>query len=142
RTPSDRCRGSSRRETAPGQSSAAPRSPAAANRNAPQLAVPTVRQWRLASVPRHLPAGDVERLLRPCPLPSATGRRDRAILLLLTRLGLRASEVIALELGYLRRREGEMIVRGKGRVRDRLPLLPEVGEALARYLQKDRPPGS
>jgi integrase/recombinase XerD len=93
-------------------------------------------------VPRHLPAGDVERLLRACPRSSATGRRDRAILLLLTRLGLRASEVIALELGYLRRREGEMIVRGKGRVRDRLPLLPEVGEALARYLQKDRPPGS
>ncbi len=105
------------------------------------LAIPTVRQWRLSSVPRHLPAREVERLLRAGPRLSATGRRDRAILLLLARLGLRASEVIALELGDLRWREGEMIVRGKGLVRDRLPLLPEVGEALALYLKKDRPPG-
>ena len=111
-----------------------------ANRTDLALAVPTVRQWRLASVPRHLPAREVERLLRACPRSSATGRRDRAILLLLARLGLRASEVIALELGDLRWREGEMIVRGKGLVRDRLPLLPEVGEALACYLKTDRPP--
>jgi site-specific recombinase XerD len=104
------------------------------------LAVPTVRQWRLSSVPRHLPSGDVERLLRSCDSSSATGRRDHAVLLLLARLGLRASEVIALELGDLRWREGELVVRGKGLLRDRLPLLPDVGEALALYLQKDRPP--
>jgi integrase len=64
------------------------------------------------------------------------------VLLLLARLGLRAGEVIALELGDLHWREGELIVRGKGLVRDRLPLLPDVGEALARYLQEDRPPAS
>ena len=104
------------------------------------LAVPTVRQWRLSSVPRHLCARDVERLLRAYPRSSATGRRNRAVLLLLARLGLRAGEVIALELGDLRWREGEIIVRGKGLVRDRLPLLADVGEALALYLQKDRPP--
>jgi site-specific recombinase XerD len=103
------------------------------------LAIPTVRQWRLSSVPRHLPAPDVERLLRACDCSSATGRRDHAILLLLVRLGLRASEVLTLELGDLHWRAGEIIVRGKGLVRDRLPLLPDVGEALALYLQKDRP---
>lgn len=102
-------------------------------------AVPTVRQWSLASVPRHLPPQDVERVLRACDLSSATGRRDHAILLLLARLGLRASEILTLELGDVRWREGEIIVRGKGLGRDRLPLLPDVGEAIARYLRVDRP---
>jgi len=106
------------------------------------LAIPTVRQWRLSGVPRYLPARDVERLLRACDRASATGRRDHAVLLLLARLGLRASEVLALELGDLRWREGEIVVRGKGLVQDRLPLPPDVGKALALYLQKDRPPGS
>lgn len=106
------------------------------------LAIPAVRQWRLSSVPRYLPARDVERLLRACDGSSATGRRDHAVLLLLARLGLRASEVCALELGDLRWREGEIIVRGKGLVRDRLPLIPDVGQALALYLKKDRLTGS
>jgi site-specific recombinase XerD len=105
-------------------------------------AIPTVRRWRLASVPDHLPEKDVGRLLRACDGSSAPGRRNRAILLLLARLGLRASEVLALELGDLNWRAGEIRVRGKGLVHDRLPLLPEVGEALALYLQKDRPAGS
>lgn len=104
------------------------------------LAVPTVRQWRLSSVPRHISPRDVERLLRACDPSSATGRRDRAILLLLARLGLRACEVLALELGDLRWRDGEIVVRGKGLIRDRLPLLPDVGEAIALYLRRDRPP--
>ena len=103
------------------------------------FAIPTVRQWRLSTVPRHLPEEDVERLLRSCDTSSVTGRRNHAILLLLARLGLRACEIMALELDDLRWREGEIIVRGKGKVRDRLPLLPEVGEALALYLSKDRP---
>jgi site-specific recombinase XerD len=104
------------------------------------LAVPTVRQWRLSSVPRHISPGDVERLLRACDLSSATGRRDHAILLLLARLGLRACEVLALELSDLRWRDGEIVVRGKGLIRDRLPLLPDVGKAIALYLRKDRLP--
>ena len=62
--------------------------------------------------------------------------------MLLARLGLRASEVITLELDDLRWREGEIIVRGKGLMRDRLPILPDVGEALALYLKKDRPTSS
>lgn len=106
------------------------------------LAVPMVRQERLVSVPRYLPSEDIERLLGACDLSSATGRRDHALLLLLARLGLRAGEVIALQLGDIRWREGEIIVRGKGQVRDRLPLLPEIGAALALYIQKDRPTGA
>ena len=106
------------------------------------LAIPMVRQWRLSGVPRHIPTRDVEQLLRACDRTSATGRRDYAVLLLLARLGFRASEVITLELDDLRWREGEIIVRGKGLIRDRLPILPDVGEALTLYLKKDRPKGS
>jgi site-specific recombinase XerD len=102
-------------------------------------AVPTVRQWRLSSVPRHIPARDVRLLLRACDRSSATGRRDHAVLLLLARLGLRANEVVALELDDVRWRQGEIVVRGKGLVRDRLPLVPDVGKALSLYLTKDRP---
>lgn len=102
-------------------------------------AVPTVHQWRLSTVPRCLPAGDVERLLDHCDRSSATGRRNHAVLLLLARLGLRAGEVVALDLSDLRWRAGEIIVHGKGRVRDRLPLPSDVGEALALYLRQDRP---
>jgi site-specific recombinase XerD len=104
------------------------------------LAVPTVRQWRLSSVPRHISPREVERLIRACDLSSATGRRDRAVLLLLARLGLRACEVLALELGDLRWRDGEIVVRGKGLIRDRLPLPLDVGKAIAIYLRRDRPP--
>lgn len=106
------------------------------------LAVLTVRLRRSPDVPRYMPPSDVERLLRSCDSSSATGRRNHAVVLLLARLGLRASEVIALELCDLRWREGEIVVRGKGLVRDRLPLLPEVGKALALYLKKDRPAAS
>lgn len=103
------------------------------------LAVPTVRQWRLASVPRHLPAEEVELVLRACDRSTPTGRRDHAVLLLLARLGLRASEIVKLEIGDVRWREGELVVRGKGLVRDRLPLVGDVGAALSAYVAKDRP---
>lgn len=104
------------------------------------LALPPVRQWRQANIPRHIPESDVEHVLRhACVRSSPAARRDHAILLLLARLGLRASEVIRLNLDDLRWREGEIIVRGKGLIRDRMPLLPEVGKALALYLKKERP---
>jgi integrase/recombinase XerD len=106
-------------------------------------AVPTVPDWRLARLPRSMAADDVERLLSACNSHTTTGRRDRAILLLLARLGLRAGEVIALELGDLDWRAGEMTVRGKKGLRhDRFPLLADVGDALATYLRCDRPPSS
>jgi integrase/recombinase XerD len=44
-----------------------------------------------------------------------------------------------MELGDIDWRAGELIVRGKGRRRDRLPLLADVGDALADYLQHGRP---
>src|SRR5258708_10532125 len=59
-------------------------------------AIPTVAHWRLASLPRYLPLEDVERLIASCDRASAVGRRDRAILLLLARVGLRAGDIVRL----------------------------------------------
>ena len=102
-------------------------------------AVPTVSAWRQAELPRYLEEDEVERVVRACNRRTSVGRRDYAILLLLARLGLRASEVIALELDDIDWRAGVLTVRGKGRYHDRLPLPHDVGEAIAAYLRQDRP---
>ena len=103
-------------------------------------AVPSVADWGLSTVPRYLVAEEIDRLLDACDQSTSTGRRDYAILVLLARLGLRAGEVVSLELDDIDWRVGEIVVRGKGLLHDRLPLLPAVGEALATYLRWDRPP--
>lgn len=105
-------------------------------------AVPPVRRWRLAGVPPFLTPEEVERVIAATDHSTASGCRARAMLLLLARLGLRAGEVAELELDDIRWDVGEIVVRGKGRRRDRLPLLDDVGEALARYLRDVRGPSS
>src|SRR5438445_1766935 len=102
--------------------------------------VPTVADWRLSTVPKFLTSEEVERVLKACDRRTATGRRDYTILLLLARLGLRAGEVVALQLEDINWRSGEILVRGKGLLHDRMPLPADVGEALASYLRRDRPP--
>lgn len=102
--------------------------------------VPTVPDWRLTTVPKYLCREEVERTVDACDRNTPTGRRDYAILLLLARLGLRAGEVVALELDDIDWRGGQITVPGKGLRRDRLPLLADVGKALVDYLRKDRPP--
>jgi len=102
------------------------------------LSVPTVRRWSQAGMPAFLTHEAVERVLSGTDRSTPRGGRDHAILLLLARLGLRAGEVTALELGDIRWRTAEIIVHGKGRRRDHLPLLSDVGEALSLYLRKDR----
>src|SRR5262249_50524403 len=103
-------------------------------------AIPTVPEWRLAEVPKYLKPEEVERVIHSCQRDTDVARRDHAIVLLLARLGLRASEVIALELDDIDWRTGVLTVRGKGRAHDCLPLPADVGEALARYLRHHRPP--
>jgi site-specific recombinase XerD len=102
-------------------------------------AVPTVANWRLSTVPKYLSSEEVKRVLKACDRRTASGRRDYAILLLLARLGLRAGEVVTLQLDDLNWRAGEILVRGKGLFHDRMPLPSEVGKALASYLRRDRP---
>jgi site-specific recombinase XerD len=101
-------------------------------------AVPTVRRWAHPDIPRKLTPEEVDRVLGAPDRSTATGRRDLAILLLLSRLGLRSCEVLALELGDIRWRTGEILIRGKGSRRDLLPLPQDVGAALARHLHLDR----
>jgi site-specific recombinase XerD len=101
-------------------------------------AVPTVAGWRLASLPRALEAEQVQRLLESCDRSTAIGRRDFAIVMLLSRLGLRSCEVAALRLEDIDWRAGELTVRGKGSRTERLPLAHDVGEALASYLRAGR----
>jgi integrase/recombinase XerD len=100
-------------------------------------AVPMFRKYRQAVPPAFLSASDVELVLAATG-STLSGRRDHAILLLLARLGLRGGEVVALELDDIRWRAGEIVVRGKGRMVDHLPLLSDVGEALAVYIREDR----
>jgi site-specific recombinase XerD len=101
--------------------------------------LPTVTAWRLAELPRYLEPQEVERVIQACDRETTVGRRDYALLLLLARLGLRASEVLALELGDIDWRAGVLTVRGKGRYYDQLPLPSDVGEAIATYIRQDRP---
>jgi integrase/recombinase XerD len=92
-----------------------------------------------SSLPRALSTDDAVALLESCDRTSSTGRRDFAVLVLLTRMGLRAGEAAALRLDDLRWRTGEIMVHGKGGRTDVLPLPVDVGDALAAYLKDERP---
>lgn len=100
-------------------------------------AVPTVRQWTLATLPRALTADELERVFAACDDTRATGPRDRAVLLLLGRLGLRASEVAALQREDVDWREGQVRIRAGKSGRERsLPLPQDVGDALVASLRR------
>src|SRR6202521_3912781 len=103
-------------------------------------AIPKVASWRLATLPRYLPASDVERIIAACDPSTPTGCRDRAIVLLLARLGLRAGDVMGLGLSDIDWQDASLIVSGKGRREVRLPLPQEVGDAIMAYLEHGRPP--
>jgi site-specific recombinase XerD len=100
--------------------------------------VPRVCKYRQSTPPAFLAPEEVTRALAAMDRSTPTGRRDYAILLLLARLGLRAGEIVSLELDDVCWRTAEIVVRGKGRTVERLPLLQDIGEALAAYLRKDR----
>ena len=104
-------------------------------------AIPAIRRARHASLPPHLSADQLARLLERPAAPCPTGYRDRAILMLLARLGLRGGEVAALELDDVDWRAGQLrLCAGKCRREHVLPLPQEVGAALAEYLRHGRPP--
>jgi integrase/recombinase XerD len=102
-------------------------------------AIPTLAHWRLATLPRSLQPDDVERVIASCDPASPVGRRDRAILLLPARLGLRAGDVAHLRLRDLDWQGAWIHVCGKSRRQTRLPLSQEVGQAIVSYLRHGRP---
>ncbi len=103
-------------------------------------AVPTVSGWTGTWLPRGVDASSVECMLASCDRGNNQGCRDYAVLVVLSRLGMRIGEVAALKLDDIDWHSGEMVVRGKGGRLERLPLPVDVGEALADYVQRARPP--
>lgn len=105
-------------------------------------AVPAVSSSRVSELPRFLNAEQVEQLLKNCDRTKLCEQRDYAVLLLLSRLGLRAHEVVGLNLEDINWAAGELQIRGKGGREDRLPLSQDVGRGLATYLKNGRPTSS
>jgi site-specific recombinase XerD len=102
-------------------------------------AIPGFASWPLASMPRFLVPHDVDRVIASCT-GYAHELRDRAVILLLARLGLRASEVAGLVFADIDWDNGRLAVCGKTRRQEWLPLPQEVGDAILRYLREGRPP--
>jgi site-specific recombinase XerD len=98
-------------------------------------AVPALANWRLATLPRCLTADEVDRLIAACDGNSCRRLRDRAIVLLLVRLGVRAGDLACLRMSDIEWETGTLRVSGKGRYEVRLPLPQDAGEALLRYLE-------
>jgi site-specific recombinase XerD len=104
--------------------------------------VPSIRRWKLATLPTYLSAAQVQKALDSCDRTTAMGRRDYAILMMLAKLGLRADEVATLTLDDIDWRAGEMHIHAKGRQRARMPMPPDVGAAVVAYLRDGRPKSS
>ena len=101
-------------------------------------AVPTIPQWRLSALPRHIAPEDVERAIATCG-DDPLGVRDRAILTLLARLALRAGDIVALRLGDIDWDSAKIRVAGKSGRHEALPLPQDAGDALRAYIATVRP---
>ena len=102
-------------------------------------AVLPVSGRRRSLLPQGISPAQEHALLRACDRRRGTGRRDYAVIVLMLRLGLRASEVAVLALDDLDWRAGLLTVHGKRAQVDQLPLPVDVGEAIASYLRHGRP---
>ena len=102
-------------------------------------AVPAVPLQRFSTLPRHLPQEDIERIIASCDQEAPRGMRDRAILLLLARLALRAGDIASLRLNDIDWGNAVVRVSGKSRRAAVLPLPQDVGDALKDYILHARP---
>jgi len=102
--------------------------------------VPAVAGWTSTpAIPQAISAEHAQRAIDSCDCQTPVGRRDRAVLLLLARLGLRACEIVRLTLDDIDWDRAQLRVRGKGGQESLLPLTADVGEAIAAYLEQGRP---
>ncbi len=104
-------------------------------------AIPPIWRTKHATLPRHVSAEQLERILGLCSSEKRPGAmRDRAMLLLCARLGLRPGEVLRLTVGDLDWSAGCVLIRAGKTSRERLLPMPEdAGAALAGYLREARP---
>jgi site-specific recombinase XerD len=100
--------------------------------------IPRVARPKSPPRPRYLSPEDVGRLIDALRSDDAVGRRNYAMMILMARLGLRAPELVAIQLDDIDWRAGEILIRGKGRLHDRMPLPVDVGEALVDYIRHGR----
>lgn len=101
-------------------------------------AVPKARQPKPTGIPRYLEPEQVNRLIEVVRGHKKTGRRNYAMLMLIARLGLRPPEVTAIELNDIDWRAGEIVIRGKRQLHDRMPMSAEIGEAIVDYIKNER----
>jgi site-specific recombinase XerD len=104
--------------------------------------VPSIRRWKFANLPTYMSSQQVQSVLDSCDRTTAMGRRDCAVLMMLAKLGLRASEVAVLTLDDIDWRSGEMLIHAKGRRRSTMPIPPDVGAVIVAYLRDGRPHSS
>lgn len=102
-------------------------------------APPTIARWRLSELPAFISPEEVQRIIDATELGTRNGLRDRAMLLLLARLGLRAGDVAVLRLGHLDWQDATITVTGKSRRESKLPLPQDVGDAILAWLVDGRP---
>ena len=102
-------------------------------------AIPNVAHWSLAALPKYLQPEEVEHVIDACDSATLLGARDRAMILLMARLALRASDIAALRLPDLDWKDATLMVAGKNRRESRLPLPSDVGEAIRFYVEEYRP---
>jgi integrase/recombinase XerD len=100
--------------------------------------LPRVAPPKCDDLPRYLNTQEIGRLIEAQRAHDTVGRRNYAMLLLMARLGLRAPEVVAIQLGDIDWRAGEILIRGKGKLHDRMPLPSDVGEAIVDYIRHER----
>ncbi|WFU13339.1 tyrosine-type recombinase/integrase (plasmid) [Rhizobium sp. CB3090] len=114
---------------------------AARNECRPELchAVPSVARRRLSNLPRYVSEATVERIIASCGKATSADLRDRAIILLLARLGLRAGDICRLRFSDIDWANALIRVHGKGRRSANLPLPQDAGDALLAYIEQARP---
>lgn len=103
-------------------------------------AVPSVAEWKLSSLPKYITPHELEEIIGSCDTQTKQGLRDKAIILLLSRLGLRAGDVSEMKVHDINWLKGTLKVSGKNRKEVLLPLPQEVGDALLAYIENARPP--
>jgi site-specific recombinase XerD len=101
--------------------------------------IPSVAEWKLSSLPKYITPYELEKVIASCDIHTKQGLRDRAIILLLSRLGLRAGDISEMRINDINWMEGTLMVFGKSKREDLLPLPQEVGDALLCYIESARP---
>lgn len=104
-----------------------------------EFIIPTIAGWRLSSLPDFIPSEDIELIIDACDPSIPLESRDKAIILLLSRLGLRAGDVAGLKIKDIDWTKGTILVSGKSRIESLLPLPQDVGDAILHYLEYTRP---